>query len=314
MKARIAAASGKQVGMGADFGNAPIFDDGDSVGRTDGLQTMRDHDRGAAFAQELERLLDPPLGADVDSGRRLIQHEHGGIGEIGAHQADELALAMAQLATQRSHMRGVAVGKRRKDIMRADTLCRRDQFGIVRIGACKPQIVEDGAAEQHIVLKNDADVPPQAALGKGPDILSVEEDCAVVDIVEPGQKLHQRTLAMAGRPDDGQQFARRDREVQAADDGLIRAVAEMHVAERDPAFDARQRLRIRMIGDVRLRIQQQKDALRTGRAVGEAFEQVAEFLKRCEEKEDVEQALRQFAQRQRSKRDAAPGPPSSAAR
>ena len=58
---------------------------------------MGDDDRGAALEQALEALLDRALGADVDVGRGLVEDQDARLGQEGAGEGDELALAGREL-------------------------------------------------------------------------------------------------------------------------------------------------------------------------------------------------------------------------
>ena len=58
---------------------------------------MGDDDRGASGEQAAQALLDAALGVEVDVGGRLVEHEDARIGDQGAGERDQLALAGRQL-------------------------------------------------------------------------------------------------------------------------------------------------------------------------------------------------------------------------
>ncbi|MCY1228306.1 hypothetical protein D9M72_406120 [compost metagenome] len=58
-------------------------------------------------------------------------------------------------------------------------------------------IIANGAVQQRGVLRDDADLGAQAVLRDGGDILAVDPNCAVLEIVEAQQQVHQRRLAGA---------------------------------------------------------------------------------------------------------------------
>jgi hypothetical protein len=65
----------------------------DLVGTPDRRQAVGDDDRGAAAQQPVERTLDENLRRAVDVRRRLVEDENARVGEEGARDRDQLALA-----------------------------------------------------------------------------------------------------------------------------------------------------------------------------------------------------------------------------
>jgi hypothetical protein len=57
-----------------------------------------DDKAGAAFHQAQQRLLDARLGARVDAAGGLVQDQDGRVGQDGARDRQQLALALAQVA------------------------------------------------------------------------------------------------------------------------------------------------------------------------------------------------------------------------
>ena len=79
--------------MRAVLDNLAVLEHDDQVGVADRRQAMGDHERGAVGEQRPQRLLDRPLRPDVDRRRRLVEDEDARVGEQGAREGDELALA-----------------------------------------------------------------------------------------------------------------------------------------------------------------------------------------------------------------------------
>ena len=61
----------------------------------------------------------------------------------------------------------------------------------------------DRVLKQDRFLRNDANLPAQASELQVTDVLPVDPDGARVDIPEPGQQAHERGLAAAVGPDQG---------------------------------------------------------------------------------------------------------------
>lgn len=79
--------------MVAAFEQLAVLQHDDAVRLADGGQTMRDDETGAAFEQLHQRFLDQHFCVAVDIRRSFVEHEDLGVGDKGAGEADELALA-----------------------------------------------------------------------------------------------------------------------------------------------------------------------------------------------------------------------------
>jgi len=73
--------------------DATVFEDDDEIRVADGRQAVRDDEGGPAGEQDPERLLDLPLGPDVDLRRRLVENQDVRVGQQGTRDRDELTLA-----------------------------------------------------------------------------------------------------------------------------------------------------------------------------------------------------------------------------
>src|SRR6185437_5790327 len=62
----VAAAFAQQLVVAAGFDDAAVLDDVDAVGMRDGVQAVRDHQRGAALAEMLHRLAHLQLGFGIE--------------------------------------------------------------------------------------------------------------------------------------------------------------------------------------------------------------------------------------------------------
>lgn len=66
----------------------------------------------------------------------------------------------------------------------------------------------DGAAEQPGVLQHHAELVAQLVTGHRGDVHAVDRDLAALHVVEALEQVHQRGLAGAGGPDDGDLLTR----------------------------------------------------------------------------------------------------------
>ena len=83
--------------MGALLGDPAAFEDDDLAGAADRREAVGDDERRAPGQQPLEAPLDRLLGAHVDVGGGLVEDQDPRLGEQGAGEGDELALAGREL-------------------------------------------------------------------------------------------------------------------------------------------------------------------------------------------------------------------------
>ena len=97
-------------------------------------------------------------------------------------------------------------------------------------------VLADGPAEQPGVLQHHAEQSPQVVPRHLPGVHAVDQDRALVDLVEAHEQVDQRGLAGPGRADDGHRLPGLHLHVQVFDQRHIRKVAEGHVLELHVAF------------------------------------------------------------------------------
>src|SRR5438309_8027314 len=80
----------------ASRGDAALVQDQDQIRIAYRADTLRDHKRGPADHQLLERLLDLVLGGHVDAAGRIVEDENTRVGQQGPRDGDALLLSTAQ--------------------------------------------------------------------------------------------------------------------------------------------------------------------------------------------------------------------------
>ena len=83
----------------------------DDIGLTDGGQSVGHDKAGAALHHPGKGSLDAHLGAGVDGGGRLVQNQHGGQAEHHAGDAEQLLLALTDVAAVLSNDGIVTLGQ-----------------------------------------------------------------------------------------------------------------------------------------------------------------------------------------------------------
>ncbi len=103
-----------------------------------------------------------------------------------------------------------------------------------RLGLAVGDVLGDRAEEQERLLQHEPDVAPVFGHRQRADVDAVDADRPLGHVVEAADQVHQRALARAAVADQADHLARRDLQVDAADDAPV-AVAEPHVADVDLA-------------------------------------------------------------------------------
>ena len=99
----------------------------------------------------------------------------------------------------------------------------------------------DGVAEQIDVLSDIGGLLPQRMARHARDRLAVDQDVAVVDLIEPQQQRQHGGFAAAGRADQRGDLAGLGDKAHAVEHRLVRPIGEADVAEFDPRIRQLQR-------------------------------------------------------------------------
>jgi hypothetical protein len=75
------------------------------------------------------------------------------------------------------------------------------------------QVLADGRVEQHGLLQHHPDLAAQRGQVDAADVMAVDRDVAPHDVVMPAEQADHGGLAAAAAPDEGDQLARLDRQV-----------------------------------------------------------------------------------------------------
>ena len=128
-----------------------VLEDQHPVGDLHGGQPVGDDHRGPVGQDRAQRALHQPLGGHVERGRRLVEDQHGGVGEERAGERDELALTGRQPAALVGDVGVVALRQPGDEVVGADRLRRRDHLGrrwprAGRSGCCRRRCRRTGSS------------------------------------------------------------------------------------------------------------------------------------------------------------------------
>ena len=128
-------------------------------------------------------------------------------------------------------------------------------------------VVGNGIVEERRILRDDANLPAQAAQVHRADIGAVDQDKAVIRIVKPRDQADQRRLAAAVSAHQGDRLAEADFQMYVRQNRPSRLVREADITEFDGGSMLGQPRRGRIRDHTRLAIDESKDPVgcrRTG--------------------------------------------------
>jgi len=176
------------------------------------------HDDGhAAIVERFEELEDRLTGLRVEISRRLVGHDHGGVGHQSPGDRHALLLTAGELlGTVPEAIFETHLGESR---LRAGP-----SLGLAAalIEERHLDVLDDGEfADQVEGLKDEADAAPadaaQFVVGESGDVVAIEEIPPGGRAIEAAEQVHQRRLAASRRPHDGDVLAVFDPQIEAAE-------------------------------------------------------------------------------------------------
>ncbi len=137
--------------------------------------------------------------------------------------------------------------------MRESRLGRGVTLVVRRVEPAEFDVVQDGVVKKESLLRDEPDLLAERALCDFAQVMAVDPQRTLVRIVEPEKEREDGALARAARTDQRVAFARLDREVDALDRFVDRAlVMEGDVVDLNLSDGRRQIDRIGRVDDARL--------------------------------------------------------------
>ena len=221
--------------MAALLDDAALVHDDDAVRVADGREPVCDDKAGPALAQPRHRELNLHLGAGVDAAGRLVQDQHGSVGQEGTGNRQQLLLPRRNVGGVVVEDGVVAVGKRPDEVVGMRRLSGRHDLLGARTELAVADVVTDGAGEEPGVLQHHAEHAAHVIAADLARIDAVHTDPPAVDLVEAHQEVDNRRLTGSRRADDRDRLPRLRLETEVRDQGLFGFVAEGHVLESHQA-------------------------------------------------------------------------------
>ena len=263
-------------------------------------KAVRDHDGGAAARKPVQRVLDQPLVFRVERARRLVQQQHGRVAEDGAGDGEALALAGGEAHAAFAEIAVIALRERAEELVRRRRFRRLDDLRMAGVGPSVGDVLPRRGREHDRLLRHKAELRPHRRRGGAADIDAVQRYPPAHRVVEAQQQVEERRFPRSRRPDHGHGLARRNVEVEPAEDRPVRrgGIGEGRPLEgHGAARGLGQRRRIGGRGDLGARGQQVHQPLRRpGRAL-EVAHDLAERAERRGRHHGIEDEGREVARR-----------------
>jgi hypothetical protein len=266
----------------------PALEHGHPVGERDRRGPVGDHERRAAAHHPAERGTDLVLLRRVDRRGRVVEDEHGRVGQDRAGDRDALALAAREREAAFAEHRVVAVGQLRDEVPCAGQPHRALDVLVVGAGPADADVLAHALAEEERFLEDQRDDAPHVVEAKRAQVVAVEQHAAVLGVVEAREQARDGALARAGRADERQGLARRDVQVEPVEHRVVALVAEADGLEANvAAHRALQLLRVPRLPQLRLRLQHLRDPAARAERLLQGRHPLAEHAQRPDEHHDV---------------------------
>src|SRR5512133_3853735 len=139
---------------------------------------MSDQQYGAT-PRRREDVLDQPLRSRmIEMGRRLVQHEHGRLGEQGARQREPLALTARELSALLAHERVEAVRELLDPFEEPRRAQSFEELVVARRGLGELQVLPNRCREQVRVLPGDGYRPADVLLPVATKVFPADGDAS----------------------------------------------------------------------------------------------------------------------------------------
>merc|ERR1719272_1141144 len=164
--------------------NAAVLHHDDLVRIHDGGQAVSNHDRGTPNHEPVQGLLHKLLVFGVEGRSGLVQEEDLGILKHCTGDSDTLALATGKHHTALTNLRLVGIGNAHDEVVGVGHL--GGALHVSHGGSLRTvhDVLLDRHSEKHGLLRHKANLHTEPLGIVGADINTIDEDAALLDIVE----------------------------------------------------------------------------------------------------------------------------------
>src|SRR5690606_15810226 len=234
---RIHTLARSQLLVGAEFSDPPVLEDDDQVGIANGREPVGDRNGGTVAGDPLERSLDRRFGLVVHRAGRFVEDQDRRVLEDGAGNGDALALTSGQLLSALADDGVVSVREPADELLGFGQPSGTNDVLVTGAPAPVNDVLANGTMEEEDVLTDQADGAPEVIQAQLGDRDTIDRDGAFLDLVQAQKQLDECALSRAGRPDDPDGGARRDRDRHVVENLRAGGIGEGDLTDFD--FTAR---------------------------------------------------------------------------
>ena len=272
----------------------------DKVCFPDGGKAVRHNKAGTALHHAGKSFLDTHLSAGIDGGCCFVQDQHRRQAEHHAGNAQQLLLALTDVAAVLGDNGVVALRQAAdKAVCMGGFGCCHDLFkACIRLAV--GNVFPHGTGPQPCILQHHAVAAAQGSAGHIPDVGAGHLDGTAVHIIEAHEQVDEGGLAAAGRADDGNALAGLYGEIQIFDQMLLRRVGERDVLQLYAAGDGFKLLRVQCVRRFGRLVDQLEDPCGAGQRVLKLRDHAGDLVEGLGVLVRVAEEARQSADRDRA--------------
>ena len=217
--------------MAALLHNVAVLHHKNHVRLADGGKAVRHNKAGTALHHAGKGFLDTHLGASINRGCCFVQDQHRRQAEHHAGNAQQLLLALTDVAAVLGDDGIVALRQAADEaVCMGGFGCCHDLFkACIRLAV--GNVFPHGTGPQPCILQHHAVAAAQGSAGHIPDVGAGHLDGTAVHIIEAHEQVDEGGLAAAGRADDGNALAGLYVEGKALDQRAVGQVAEGNILQ-----------------------------------------------------------------------------------
>ena len=230
--------------MGSLLHDISLIHNKDEVRITDGRQTVGNDEAGPSFHQAIHCFLNHNLSSGIHGAGGFIQNKDLRIRQNRPRYGKQLLLPLGYITGLLVEHHLVSVGKGGDEVVHMGGLCCLDYLLIGCVQLAVTDIIHDGSVKQPGILENHSKHPAQITAVKILNIMAVDQNLAVVDIIEAHQQLDHSSLAGASGSDNGNFLPLGNLCAEIINNSFFRLIAEMHMIKLNITVQSFNRNRI----------------------------------------------------------------------
>ena len=276
------------------------------VGQGNRRESVGDDDRRPASHRLAQTVADPCLRRGIHGRGRVVQDQDARVDDERTRDRDPLALAARECDAALADHGVVSVRERRDEVVRLREARRTFDLLVGRLRAAEGDVLADGRGEEERVLRDHADLTAQRCECHLAHVDTVDRHRARLDVVEARHERRQGGLARAGVPDQRDDPACLELEVDRAAARAARGRSRTSRGRRSRGQGQGQLRAPGCVADLLRLVDHLEDALAGRRRALSLADPHAECAQRHHEHRQVEVEADEAADRQRAVRDHSP--------